>query len=259
MNGFKKHGIEHGSNSSIKAIMDNPANYIMNYLYAAPNLMGSPVDRGTSIEAGCEAVLFDKLSLDEGVNVALRDIDRRTAWKLSDVMLEKERERVEPTLRRSLLELAKYGEPLKPSKDRQHKISVICKTLHWALPIIGYLDFVFPDAPQGKTIIDLKTTSRIPTVMPADHQRQRAIYSTAKPGWAVKFLYVSPASAVELEDGDTKEIMTQIKSVLIRWEKFLSLGDVDYLASLIPADPTHRDFKSAHKQQLLREKFGFII
>ena len=84
----------------------------MNYLYAAPNLMGSPVDRGSSIEAGCEAVLFDKLSFDEGVNVALRDFDRRTAWKLSDVMLEKERERVEPTLRRALLELAKYGDCL---------------------------------------------------------------------------------------------------------------------------------------------------
>jgi len=252
MNGWERHNIERVSSSGIKAARENPVKYLARYMFNFNERMPAPVDRGTAIEKGVDAALYNNVSLDEAINTAHTVYDQLTKWKLSELTL-KERDRIAASVKLAVNALKQFGKPSRPPKDQhQHAIRIMCKTALWNLPIIGYLDYKFDDT---QTVIDLKTVGRIPTKMPADHQQQRAIYSAATKGYDVKFLYVSGASTVLLEDGDVPAIMADIKTFLIRFERFLNVGDAEFLASITPFDHTHRDFQSAQWQQLLSDKF----
>lgn len=261
MNGFERHKIDHGSASMIKDAINNPAKFIASRCLGVHWNMNSHVDRGTAIEHGIEQVILGRLSFKDGLTEAYRVYDELTGMRLTDRALETNRDRINPSMKLGIEALKEYGkplaaeiDPLRPDRPAQHKVVINCKTEEWVLPIWGYLDFVFPET---KTIIDLKTTSRIPKTMSRDHQRQRAIYAAAKPGWAVKFLYVSSASTVTLEDGDIPEIMGDIKKALVRFERFLALGGAEFLASIIPMDPQDPEFDTPDKREVLRTIFGF--
>ena len=261
MNGFERHGIDHGSASMINEAINNPAKFIAYRCLGVPWAMNSHVDRGTAIETGIERVILGGLSFEDALTKAYEEYDNLVGMKLTDRALEANKDRIEPSMKLGIEALKEYGEPLaaeidplRPDRPAQHKVVINCKTEEWVLPIWGYLDFVFPET---KTIIDLKTTSRIPNTMSREHQRQRAIYAAAKPGWTVKFLYVSSASTVTLEDGDIPQIMGAMKKALIRFERFLALGDAEFLASIIPMDPMDPEFNTPDKRELLRTIFGF--
>lgn len=262
--GFTAHGIDHGSNSMAGDFIDAPDYFVARRLKKIPFAMGVAVDSGTAIEAGVEKILVDKCSIDEGVAEALKVYDALVALKMSDPNLTKRRESIATSVALAADALAGYGDLELPENGRQHKIKVMmvdwktdeCVTENWRLPIIGYLDFKFPHAPKGKTVVDLKTTFRMPSKMSFGHQRQRAIYATANPGWRVEFLYVTPKKSQFLEDGDVAEIMAATKEHFRRLERFLSAGDADYLASIVPVNPDNWKWSSATARQVCRELYG---
>jgi hypothetical protein len=150
-------------------------------------------------------------------------------------------------------DLMEFGKPEFPEDEEhpQEKISITAKGEGWSIPVIGYLDLVFP---QHGVVIDLKTTGRIPSKMSAEHQLQRAIYQKAKGNMAVKFLYVSDKKTNMLEDGDADELLALAKVQIGRMEAFLRHCDKETALAIVPVQPSSFYWQGA--EDLRKEFYG---
>ena len=126
--------------------------------------------------------------------------------------------------------LKPYGKPEFDKDGRQKRIEITCKGEGWELPVMGYIDFHYP---EHGLVIDLKTTMKMPSTMSVAHKRQAAIYSGAMGNQTVKFLYVTNKKSGILENEDIPGTLREIKSLLSRQERFLSLGDKETLRKLV--------------------------
>ena len=251
MNGFEKHGIKHLSNSSISLWEANPAQWVMSYLLKEKRQTGPAMWRGIVVEDICVEVLNNDFSFGEALSRALIKFDGSIT--LADEKTEKERAAIEPMAALALEELKKYGKPQFSIDGSQQQVSITCKGDGWKIPIIGYLDLVYPD--HG-LVVDLKTTMRLPSTMTQSHKRQRCIYQRCLGGnQQVKFLYVTPKKSGWLEDGDVETELATVKAHCNRLERFLSVSDdAEYLASIVPVDPTHFYWSDCIDQR--KELFG---
>lgn len=231
MNGFEKHGIKHLSASSINLWINAPDVWVASYLFGKRTPMGAAAMRGICTEDAVVASLTGEADRDTALKAALEKFDK--TFIVADEKITKERAMIEPCMDLALEALADYGKPEFP-EDGQEKISITAKGDDYEIPVIGFLDLVFPDA---GLVIDLKTTGRCPSVMSAEHQLQRAIYQKAKGNQAVKFLYVTPKKTALLEDGDPNELLGRAKKQISRLEKFLRAGSRHDIAEVIPVNP----------------------
>ena len=142
---------------------------------------------------------------------------------------------ITPMVQVALEELFEFGKPEFETGVDQEQIVTTAKGDGWTIPVIGYLDLVYPS--RG-LVVDLKTTTRVPSTMSAEHQLQRAIYAHAKGNMAVKFLYVSDKKAAWLEDGDVADILARAKVQIARLEAFLRHHDAETAAACVPVNPT---------------------
>ena len=229
-NGFEKHSIKHLSASSINLWTNAPDVWVAQYLFGKRTPMGAAAMRGICTEDAVVAVLTGK-NRDGALDAALEKFD--SYFPLGDEKTTKERSMIEPCMDLALGELQQYGEPEFP-EEGQEKISITAKTDDYEIPVIGFLDLVFP---KHGLVIDLKTTGRMPSTMSAEHQLQRAIYQKARGNQIVKFLYVTPKKANLLEDGDPSELLGRAKKQISRLEKFLRAGSKEDIAEVIPVNP----------------------
>lgn len=231
MNGFEKHGIKHLSASSINLWVNAPDVWVAQYLFGRRGPMSAAAMRGICTEDAVVAVLTGR-----GQAEALKDAHDKYdgMFLVGNEKTTKERDMIEPCMQLALEALQDYGTPEFP-ENGQEKISINAKTDDFVIPVIGYLDLVFPDA---GLVIDLKTTGRCPSVMSAEHQLQRAIYQKAKGNQAVKFLYVTPKKTNLLEDGDPNELLGRAKKQIIRLERFLRSGSKQDIAGVVPVNPS---------------------
>ena len=250
MNGFEKHGIKHLSNSSISLWESNPAQWVMSYLLKEKRPSSAAMWRGIAVEDGV-VVCLDGGSLSDAVAAALARFDKEITF--ADEKSEKERAAIAPMIELAVAELEQYGKPQFSIDGSQQKVSITCKGDGWKIPIIGYLDLVYPD--HG-LVVDLKTTMRMPSAMTQSHKRQRCIYQRCLGGnQQVKFLYVTPKKSGWLEDGDVDAELATVKAHCNRLERFLSVSDdPQYLASIVPVDPTHFYWSDCIDQR--KEIFG---
>jgi len=159
---------------------------------------------------------------------------------------------IEPMVQQAVEELMEFGKPEFPEGGgKQEKISITAKGNDWSIPVIGYLDLVFP---QHGTVIDLKTTSRIPSKMSAEHQLQRCIYAAAKGNMAVKFLYISGKKSAMLEDGDVAETLAAAKVQIARLEAFLRHCDKETAKAIVPHNSSSFYWRGA--EDLRKEFYG---
>ncbi len=235
MNGFELHGIKHLSNSSISLWESNPAQWVMSYLLKEKRPSSAAMWRGIAVEDGV-VVCLDGGTLTDAVAAALARFDKEITF--ADEKSEKERAGIAPMIELAVAELEKYGTPQFSIDGSQQRVSITCAGDGWKIPIIGFLDLVYPD--HG-LVVDLKTTMRLPSTMMQSHKRQRCIYQRCLGGnQQVKFLYVTPKKSGWLEDGDVDAELATVKAHCNRLERFLSVSDdPQYLASIIPVDPTH--------------------
>lgn len=229
-NGFEKHGINHLSASSINLWANAADVWVMSYLFGLRTPMGPAPWRGICVEDAVVETLMGGSEKD-AIQNALDKFDKR--FLVGDEKTTKERDMIEPMVHMAVEELMEFGKPEFP-EDGQEKISITAKGDGWSIPVIGYLDLVYP---QHGVVIDLKTTGRIPSKMSAEHQLQRAIYQKAKGNSAVKFLYVSGKKCSMLEDGDPSTILAQAKVQITRMEAFLNALDKDTAKAIVPVSP----------------------
>jgi hypothetical protein len=248
-NGFERHNIDHLSASSINLWANAPDVWVMQYLFGMRTPMGPAPWRGICVEDAVVATLMGGSEKD-AIQTALDKFDKR--FMIGDEKTTKERDLIEPMVQIAIEQLVEFGKPQFPEDEKgQEKISITAKGDGWSIPVIGYLDLVYP---QHGVVIDLKTTGRIPSSMSAEHQLQRAIYSKAKGNSAVKFLYVSNKKASMLEDGDPTEILAQAKVQITRMEAFLRALDKDTAKAIVPVNPN--SFYWQGNEALRKEFYG---
>jgi hypothetical protein len=248
MNGFEKHGIDHLSASNINLWANAPDVWVMQYLYGKRTAMGPAPWRGICVEDAVVEILLGGKET-EALDRAMEKFNSR--FMIADEAIAREADRIAPMVQIAVAELQQYGKPEFPEDERQEKISITAKGDGWSIPVIGFLDLVYPD--YG-LVIDLKTTGRIPSAMSAEHQLQRAIYAKAKGNMAVKFLYVSEKKASLLEDGDPAELLAQAKVQINRMEAFLRTLDKEQARAIVPLQPSSFYWKGS--EELRKEFYG---
>lgn len=222
-NAFERHGIDHLSASHLNLFVAQPALWAASYLMKRKTLVGPAAHRGSAIESGVEAGLFDpSLPIKACQEIALSKYDSLTRGVLinTDPRVEKERDCIPGSVDVALAELRQYGIPEKPEDGRQHKIEVMLDGV--PIPFIGYLDFTYP---QHGLLIDLKSTARIPSEMGDPHCRQGAIYEKAKGNHQVRFAYVSKTKISVYVLNDGARHIASVTRIAKAIENFLSLSD----------------------------------
>lgn len=228
--GFAKHGITHMSASSLNLWRNAPDVWCAKYLAGMKSNFGPAPVRGQCVEDMVAKVLGGGDFT--AAHAAALDRFDSTFPKATDATA-KERGMILDMAKQAIDELERFGPP-DFDGDKQHKVKIRCVFDGWEIDVIGFLDFVWPN--HG-LVIDLKTTTRIPSTMSADHQLQRAIYAKAMGNMAVKFLYASPKKTALLEDGDVSETLARAKHAIARLERFLSHHDADSAIACVPHNP----------------------
>jgi hypothetical protein len=248
---FEQHGIGHLSPSSINTWINAPSLWVLEKLIGFRGGMGCAAHRGTATEAGVSAGLFDHAkSEDECVATALPVYDRLTALS-GDPSREKERDYI-PGMVRQGLALRSHGAPIAPN-GQQHRVEISLDGL--SVPVIGYLDWLYPDE-----ILDLKTTLRVPSSMSETHLRQAAVYKTAHMNRRVRFFYVSDKKAEKhtLTREQYDRAMRELTCAALRLERFLGLSkDPHELAAIVPHSSESFYFNDPATKAKAIEVFGF--
>jgi len=247
MNGFEKHKIGHLSASSINLWVNAPDVWVAKYLHGHKQAFGPAPRRGQCVETAVHMALTGA-PLEKALKAAHDAFDR--TFMFGDEKTAKERDMIAPMAEIAIAELEQFGIP-DAGGDEQHKISITAKGDGWEIPVIGFLDFTFP---QHGLIVDLKTAARIPSVMSPDHQLQRAIYAKAMGNYSVQFLYISAKKASWLEDGDVNETLARAKAHITRLERFLSMHTADEALACVPVCDT--SFYWRGDESARREMFG---
>lgn len=222
MNAFERHGITHLSASSVNLFIAQPALWCASYLMKKRTAVGPAAHRGTAIECGVEAGLFDPaLPVEEAQKVALARFHSLTRLS-ADPRIEKERETIAPSVAVALAELRQYGVPDRPGEacGRQHKIEYRIAGL--PVPVWGYLDFEWP---EHGIIVDLKSTARIPSEISEAHARQGAIYTGPGSNRQVRFAYVSSKKISVYVLGNVEAHLRSFVAAAQSIERLLELSD----------------------------------
>jgi hypothetical protein len=167
----------------------------------------------------------------DAIQAALDKFDKR--FLIGDEKTTKERDLIAPMVQVAIEELAEFGKPQFPEEGGQNKISITAKGDGWSIPVIGFIDLYFP---QHGLVVDIKSTTRVPSSMSPDHVRQRSIYAKAMGNCAVKFLYVSSKKASWLEDGEVAETLAETKLQIARLESFLRHCDKETARAIVPSN-----------------------
>ena len=232
-NGYQMHGIEHNSMSAVNKYEENASAWVAAYLFKKKFPASAAMWRGIVAEDVVMWVLTEKMSFAEALVKGIEKFDRQMG-KIQDDKTAKERGNIEAYSTLAIEAMLPYGKPTFPLDGSQHKVSINAKGDGWSLPVIGYLDFVYP---KEGLVIDLKTTMRMPSKMSPSHIRQRCFYQRCMGNHSVKFLYVTPKKVSMLEDGDMDTELAKIKEIMSRQERFLRLGDKEFLRSIVPHNP----------------------
>lgn len=220
MTAFAKHGIDHLSASSVNLFIAQPALWAASYLMGKRPPVGPAAHRGTAIECGVEAGVFDpEMPVAECQKLAAAKFHSLTRLS-ADPRIEKERETIAPSVAVALEELRQYGVPERPTDGRQHKLDIRLDGV--PIPIIGYLDFLWS---QHGIIFDLKSTARVPSEISDAHARQGALYLRHGSNLQCRFGYVSPKKIAVYVIEDAAHHIASFVQAAQAIERLLSLSD----------------------------------
>jgi len=209
---FRRHGIERLSASSINAWLDSPGMWALRYLANLKEDTSAAMARGLAVEAALLQVLHGKVA-EDAASAALDTFRQNLAGEVTE-----ESENEELLIVPMIEQLYRWEHP--------KVIASQVKIEHWlegvSIPLIGYVDFTFEDAP----LLDLKTTTRIPSKPYPHHVRQVALYMTARNERGA-LLYVSDKRQAyyEIDEAARDKGMTQLHSAALSLERFLSRFD----------------------------------
>lgn len=259
-NGFEMHGIERLSPSQVNKAREGFDAWFVEKILGFRFPSGAAAYRGTAVEAGVSAALFDNMTDDEAVQVAHGVFDQLSALEVDTEARAKQRGHIDIMVRDACAELRPLGKPMRPPEGMaQHLVELQCRFASGekgTIKYIGYLDFVFP---EHDLIVDLKTTARLPSSFSTSHGVQAAFYKQASGGKRVRFLYVSPKKTMPrftwLEMDDPTPYLQIIKTVTARMEAFLRMSpDKDTLAKVVM--PNLESFYWTNADHIAEAVFG---
>ena len=225
-NPFAIHGIHHLSHSSINTWLTDPARFIADKLFGVRDKGSASMHRGTATEFG----LSQKYT-DEAWEIDLEVVGTKFEQLCQDDLIDVDDERrikEKENLKEYCNILNKHFD-FQNMVDYQKKIEITFEDL--PVPLIGYIDFIFEE-----TIIDLKTTGRMPSKPTDANKRQMALYHMAYPEHQCNVVYASPKAyqTILIDYEEIKYHQRQIKSVAFGLMKFLAISDdKEELASII--------------------------
>jgi len=238
---FDKFNIRWLSASSLNAFRASQSIWCLQYLLGAKGGLNIPIIKGISGEDGIAYGLSapDK-PISEAHEVGLTTFQSKTAMagfapeakeKARGELIGYSTSRTEypGIIANGIKALREYG----PPSGHGDKINV---KLADDLPVlIGYKDFSYDDLGVD---VDLKCTSRMPSVIPPDHALQGAIYWRASGNRAQRFCYVTPADfkVYELDVDVARNALQQAEHIGRRIGDLLSRSDdpVEVCRSTVP-------------------------
>ena len=220
-NPFAVHGINYLSPSSINTYINDNALWVARYLFGVKSSSGASAVRGIATEAAL-ANKYEKKTFDFNyLDMHFMSLCAESGIDLGDVKTAKEKKLLEG-----------FGKVIDENFDYdnfeayQEKVSVQIDDL--PVPIIGYIDFRFADK-----IVDLKTTTRMPTRPTEAQKRQMALYSMAYPKSSVDLFFASPKEHKVFTLKNLSAYKKQLTKVAFGIQKFLSISnDRHEIASL---------------------------
>lgn len=221
-NPFKAHGINYLSPSSINTYINDTSLWVARYLFKIKSSSGASAVRGIATEF----VLADKY--EKGVfdynllDVKFMSLCAESGIDLGDIKTAKEKK-----LLKDFGTIIDENFDYKDLEAYQEKVEVQIEDM--PIPIMGYIDFRF----KGK-IVDLKTSTRMPTRPTEAQKRQMALYSMAYPDSSVDLFFATPKEHKTFTLKNLTLYKKQLRKVALSIQKFLSISDDKHeLASLM--------------------------
>lgn len=243
---FSKFGIKHLSHSSLDLARHELPLWVLRYLYKVYGPSNCAMERGKAVEHGCQ-IFHTGSEFDDPADEALKQFNKATALGFDGDARQREAANI-PGMVEQYVGLFDEVTPL---EAYQRKIEVEIPGV--PVPVIGFTDFEFEDA-----IVDLKTTTRLPSAISAAHRRQGAIYSRASGNRAVDFIYVTPKKAaryaLENSDQDWIEVCEAARRLMTILDQAESREDL--AARMIP-DFDSFYWSSPSTRESAREIYGY--
>ena len=219
---FKAHGINYLSPSSINTYINDTSLWVARYLFKIKSSSGASAVRGIATEF----VLADKY--EKGVfdynllDVKFMSLCAESGIDLGDIKTAKEK-----NLLKGFGSVIDENFDYKNLEAYQEKVEVPIDDM--PVPIMGYIDFRFKDK-----IVDLKTSTRMPTRPTEAQKRQMALYSMAYPNSSVDLFFATPKEHKKFTLKNLTLYKKQLRKVALSIQKFLSISDDKHeLASLM--------------------------
>lgn len=235
-NPFETHNVGHLSPSTINEFINNPTHWLLKVSGYTENFGIPAFWRGTAVDETITKAVFDmRLSDRTLLDFALDIFDTREYEAMqAKLPYSKDKSKAERNVLEKYIKIAipffrELGKPIKS----QGKIKLEFAEI--PVPIIGYYDLYY----EG-IVRDIKTTSRMPSVLPNSYGRQLSIYATALEAVPlVDFVYASKASQ-EVRTVPVQDIEGHMKVVRRACNSMMNLlsysDDIKQVASLLVPD-----------------------
>ena len=247
-NPFEQHNVDHLSPSSINEFINNPTHWLLKVSGYKENFGIPAFWRGTAIDNTIEKSLFDmRLSEKSLVTYALDVFDQREYDAMQGGLAYNKAKA--QTERNVLVDYIKIAIPFfrqlgKPIKS-QGKIKLEYEEI--PIPIIGYYDLYY----EG-IVRDIKTTNRMPSVLPNSYSRQLSIYATALEAVPlVDYVYATKTTQEvrTVPVPDVEEHMKVVRKACGSMMNLLSYtDDIKQVASLLV--PDFDDWRWSNKEKI---------
>ena len=220
-NPFKAHGINYLSPSSINTYINDTSLWVARYLFKIKSSSGASAVRGIATEF----VLADKY--EKGVfDYTLLDVKFMSLCAESGIDLGDIKTAKEKNLLKGFGSVIDENFDYKNLEAYQEKVEVPIDDM--PVPIMGYIDFRFKDK-----IVDLKTSTRMPTRPTEAQKRQMALYSMAYRNSSVDLFFATPKEHKRFTLKNLTLYKKQLRKVALSIQKFLSVSnDKHEIASL---------------------------
>lgn len=227
-NPFQAWGIQRLSPSALNTFEANPAIFVLRYGLGEKDHAGAKAWVGNAVEAGLHASLTGK-SMANAYEAAAVEFVKQADEAGRDADNEVEAKQ----LLRVMLMLAIEQWPFTvPVEAYQSELTYQHPDL--PIPFYGFSDFLLHDG----TVVDLKTTSRMPSQPRADHIRQLAIYTAAHKTDRASLFYVGTKKVfrADLSPESLRNGMRNVVQTAFRIGRMIDAfpNPSDALASLPP-------------------------
>ena len=250
MEAFKKHNITHISASNISTFINDPASWVVSYIYKNPFKSSAAALRGTYIEKGLDQIL----SKHQDKERIIKDQIHLFTETCEYMKIPKEEyEQEYHFIKKAIDVLPKHFEKFGKIISYQKAIGYMYKGIY----IKGYVDFEF----EKNLIVDLKTSKQLKVTIA--HKIAQYIYKTAT-NMENKLFYIQVLKKSEnvmeyqLTDEDNVKIPILILQAIENMNYFCSLANSkDDFKRLITPNPDDWKWNDETKLKARKDIWGF--